>query len=157
MLTLLVLELWPDEQRPAPRSTMRRKRSRKLPPADDDGAYGQVKQAIHSVFANELRTSIDGVAKTITHQATAGSTSAKVILDPTRKIAVVVPTLANGGEIGLGDLFGNLPSTSGAINNETLQTFATSIQTTMGNLALQIAKAAVLVSTPGAAAYLAEI
>lgn len=91
------------------------------------GQYDQVKQIVASVVAGQLESIIDGIAERITHQA---SESVLQQIDAVGKtITLKVPNLAGGGSIGLGDFFENLPSASGAINEDILSTFGSNVNT----------------------------
>lgn len=119
------------------------------------GQYDQVKQIVQSVVAGQLQTIIDGVAQKITHQA---SPTVQAIVDGAGKtISLVVPAGVGNGSIGLGDLFTNLPAASGAINNSILTTYSGNIQQTIGNVAQQMAQAAIAAGVTNASTWLAEI
>lgn len=103
------------------------------------------------------QVTLDDVAKLLTILANipGGTNVVKTIYDPVgNAISHVCPT----GKVAVGDLVTNLSATTNAAYRFTdASSLATNLRQTMGNLAQQIAQAAVLAGVPNAAEFLAEI
>lgn len=103
--------------------------------------------------SQKLSTILNDVQQKIT--TTAGTAGTYQLFDGANNlISLVVPS---GGGIGVGNLWGNLGAAFAAARNNDLATFATSIQTMVGNALQQAAQAAITASVPNAAVWLTTI
>src|SRR6185437_14687091 len=108
-----------------------------------------------SQTASGARHTIDDTAQVVETVTAGGQTQ---IFDDVRNAISIVPNLSRSAPLlNLGGLAGSLDSSTAAINKDILETFATNIRTMVGNVAQQMAKAAIAASMTNATEWLAGI
>src|SRR6185437_11826390 len=110
-------------------------------PGGMSGVYDdELQQIIHTAVAGAVLAVLDGLARKVTHQAEPGLYSL-IAAGASGGIAHVVNS---GQTVALGDTLENLGvAGKGAFSKEIMDTFADNIKTTVGNMAQQMAKAAI--------------